>query len=94
MSSTIGGLQSIRAPRVHLALPKPSAFVRDNCQASASVLVALYQGRQLDAGQVVAIVHLVASGVPGLDASHVSVVDQRGQLQTVDPTSPARGHGR
>ena len=89
LSSTIGGLQSIRAARVHLALPKPSAFIRDNRQASASVLVTLYQGRQLDAGQVAAIVHLVASSVPGLDASQVSVVDQQGQLLTVDPTSPA-----
>ena len=89
LSATIGGLQSIRAARVHLALPKPSAFIRDNRQASASVLVTLYQGRQLDAGQVAAIVHLVASSVPGLDASQVSVVDQQGQLLTVDPASPA-----
>ncbi|MEO8778410.1 MAG: flagellar basal-body MS-ring/collar protein FliF [Rhodanobacter sp.] len=89
LSATIGGLQSIRAARVHLALPKPSAFIRDNRQASASVLVTLYQGRQLDAGQVAAIVHLVASSVPGLDASQVSVVDQQGQLLTIDPASPA-----
>ncbi|HZX71011.1 MAG TPA: flagellar basal-body MS-ring/collar protein FliF [Rhodanobacter sp.] len=89
LSSTIGGLQSVRAARVHLALPKPSAFIRDNREASASVLVTLYQGRQLDAGQVTAIVHLVASSVPGLDARQVSVVDQQGQLLTADPTSAA-----
>ncbi len=89
LGSTIGGLQSVRAARVHLALPKPSAFIRDNREASASVLVTLYQGRQLDAGQVAAIVHLVASSVPGLDARQVSVVDQQGQLLTTDPTSPA-----
>ncbi|MEO7051183.1 MAG: flagellar basal-body MS-ring/collar protein FliF [Rhodanobacter sp.] len=89
LSSTIGGLQSIRAARVHLALPKPSSFIRDNREASASVLVTLYQGRQLDSGQVAAIVHLVASSVPGLDARQVSVVDQQGQLLTTDPTSPA-----
>ncbi|TAL91799.1 MAG: flagellar M-ring protein FliF, partial [Rhodanobacter sp.] len=46
-------------------------------------------GRQLDAGQVAAIVHLVASSVPGLDAGQVSVVDQQGQLLTTDPNSPA-----
>jgi len=89
LSSTIGGLQSVRAARVHLALPKPSAFIRDNREASASVLVTLYQGRQLDAGQVAAIVHLVASSVPGLDARQVSVIDQQGQLLTSDPNSPA-----
>ncbi|MGB3463103.1 flagellar basal-body MS-ring/collar protein FliF [Rhodanobacter lindaniclasticus] len=89
LSATIGGLQSVRAARVHLAMAKPSAFIRDNREASASVLVTLYPGRQLDAGQVAAIVHLVASSVPGLDARQVSVVDQQGQLLTTDPSSPA-----
>lgn len=88
LGSTIGGLQSIRAARVHLALPKPSAFVRDSHQASASVLVTLYPGRQLDAGQIAAIVHLVSASVPDLDSSQVSVIDQQGQLLTgSDPDS-------
>jgi len=69
-------------------LPKPSAFVRDNREASASVLVTLYPGRQLDAGQVAAIVHLVSASVPDLDARQVSVIDQQGQLLTSDPDSP------
>jgi len=86
LGSTIAGLQSVRAARVHLALPKPSAFIRDNKEASASVLVTLYPGRQLDASQVAAIVHLVASSVPNLDPKQVSVVDQQGQLlTTTDP---------
>lgn len=90
LGNTIGALQSVRNARVHLALPKPSAFVRDNRQASASVLLTLYPGRQLDAGQVAAIVHLVSSSVPELDASQVSVVDQQGQLLTgTDPDSAA-----
>lgn len=88
LGNTISGLQSVRSARVHLAMPKPSAFIRDNRQASASVLVTLYAGRQLDASQVAAIVHLVASSVPELDARQVSVVDQQGQLLTVnDPDS-------
>lgn len=88
LGTTISGLQSVRAARVHLALPKPSAFIRDNRAASASVLVTLYPGRQLDAGQVAAIVHLVAASVPDLDARQVSVIDQQGQLLTSDPDSP------
>ncbi len=88
LGSTIAGLQSVRAARVHLALPKPSAFIRDSHEASASVLVTLYPGRQLDASQVAAIVHLVASSVPNLDPKQVSVVDQQGQLLTnTDPGS-------
>jgi flagellar M-ring protein FliF len=88
LSSTIAGLQSVRAARVHLALPKPSAFVRDNKPASASVVVSLYPGRQMDQGQVAAIVHLVAASVPDLDTRQVSVIDQAGNLLTVsDPDS-------
>jgi flagellar M-ring protein FliF len=88
LGATIGGLQSVRGARVHLALPRPSAFIRDSREASASVLVTLYPGRQLDAGQVAAIVHLVAASVPELDARQVSVIDQQGQLLTTDPDSP------
>lgn len=88
LGNTIAGLQSVRSARVHLALPKPSAFVRDNRQASASVLLTLYPGRQLDQSQVAAIVHLVASSVPELDAKQVSIIDQQGQLLTIsDPDS-------
>ncbi len=88
LGNTIGGLQSVRAARVHLALPKPSAFIRDSRAASASVLVTLFPGRQLDASQVAAIVHLVSASVPDLNASQVSVIDQQGQLLTTDPDSP------
>ncbi|MCE7871892.1 flagellar M-ring protein FliF [bacterium CPR1] len=64
LERTIGSLQSIQSARVHLALPKPSAFIRDNDQPSASVLVTLYQGRKLSPSQVSAIVHLVAASIP------------------------------
>lgn len=90
LGNTIAGLQFVRSARVHLALPKPSAFIRDNHPASASVLLTLYPGRQLDNSQVGAIVHLVSSSVPDLDPSQVSVVDQQGNLLTVsDPDSAA-----
>ena len=89
LGNTIAGLQFVRAARVHLALPKASAFIRDNHPAGASVLVTLYPGRQLDSSQVGAIVHLVSSSVPDLDPTQVSVVDQQGTLLTVsDPDSP------
>jgi flagellar M-ring protein FliF len=90
LGNTIGSLQGVRSARVHLAMAKPSAFIRDSRQASASVLVTLYPGRQLDASQVAAIVHLVAASVPDLDAKQVSVIDQQGQLLTgSDPDSAA-----
>jgi flagellar M-ring protein FliF len=70
----------VQSARVHLALPKPSVFLRDTRKATASVMLQLYPGRRLEPGQVAAIVHLVASSVPELNASDVTLVDQAGTL--------------
>ncbi|MFZ5485183.1 MAG: flagellar basal-body MS-ring/collar protein FliF [Pseudomonadota bacterium] len=82
LGRTIQTLAPVEAARVHLAIPKPSVFIREQQKPSASVLVNLYAGRTLDANQVGAIVHLVSSSVPELQASHVTVVDQAGNLLT------------
>jgi flagellar M-ring protein FliF len=85
LARTIQALSTVQAARVHLAIPRPSVFVRDAQQPSASVLVSLYPGRTLDAGQVNAIAHLVASSVPELSARNVTVVDQAGNLLSGGP---------
>ncbi len=82
LARTIQSLNSVQSARVHLAIPKPSVFVRDQEKPSASVLLDLYSGGSLDRGQVSAIVHLVASSVPELEAKNVTVVDQAGNLLT------------
>ncbi len=80
LARTIVKVQGVQSARVHLALPKPSVFLRDAHKATASVMLQLYPGRRLEPGQVAAIVHLVASSVPELAASDVTVVDQAGTL--------------
>ena len=80
LARTIVKVQGVQSARVHLALPKPSVFLRDAHKATASVMLQLYPGRRLEPGQVAAIVHLVASSVPELAASDVTVVDQAGSL--------------
>jgi flagellar M-ring protein FliF len=80
IARTIMSIQSVKTARVLLALPVQSVFVRERKKPSASVIVHLYQGRTLDKGQVEAIVHLVSSSVPQLDADHVTVVDYKGQM--------------
>jgi flagellar M-ring protein FliF len=82
LSRTIQSLAPVESARVHLAIPKPSVFIRDRQRPSASVLVRLRAGRALDAGQVQSIVHLVSSSVPELTANSVTVVDQAGNLLT------------
>jgi flagellar M-ring protein FliF len=80
LARTIIKVQGVQTARVHLALPKPSVFLRDSRKATASVMLQLYPGRRLEPGQVAAIVHLVASSVPELAASDVTLVDQAGSL--------------
>lgn len=80
LARTVSSLNNVKAARVHLAIPKSSVFVRDDRKPSASVLVELYPGRTLEPSQVLAIVNLVATSVPELDKSQVTVVDQKGNL--------------
>lgn len=82
LGRTVASLQPVRAARVHLAIPKPTAFTRSQSQASASVLVDLHAGRALEQNQVASIVHVVASSVPGLMPAAVTVIDQHGHLLT------------
>ncbi|HEY5612818.1 MAG TPA: flagellar basal-body MS-ring/collar protein FliF [Lysobacter sp.] len=88
LARTIANLRPVREARVHLALPRPSAFTRQNDPASASVVLQLQSGSALEQGQVDAIVHLVASSIPGLPPTGVTVVDQSGRmLSNADPDS-------
>lgn len=80
LARTIEALASVQAARVHLAIPRPSVFVRDGQKPSASVMVSMFSGRLLDPGQVNGIVHLIASSVPELSPRNVTVVDRAGNL--------------
>ena len=88
LARTIGSLQPVQSARVHLAIPKSTVFLGKKQQASASILLQLYSGRTLNESQVAAIVHLVASSIPDLEANQVTVVDQTGKLlNSPDDTS-------
>ena len=80
LARTVSSLNNVKAARVHLAIPKSSVFVRDERKPSASVLVELYPGRSLEPSQVMAIINLVATSVPELGKSQITVVDQKGNL--------------
>jgi flagellar M-ring protein FliF len=80
LARTIASLRPVDGARVHLAVPRESAFVRARQPASASVFVQLKAGKRLEQEQIQSIINLVASSIPELDASHVTVVDQQGRL--------------
>ena len=78
------GLQAL-----HLALPAQNGFFRDQQKPSASVLLTLHPGRTLDRAQIAGIVHLVASSVPEMNPSAVSVLDDTGKLLSANPDAAA-----
>ena len=87
LARTIETLGPVKTARVHLAMPKPSLFVREQKNPSAPVTVTLEPGRALDEGQISAVTHLVSSAVAGLPTGNVTVVDQSGHLLTQSNTS-------
>lgn len=91
LARSIQSLAAVRGARVHLAIPKQSAFLRDEQKPSASVLVNLQAGRTLEPSQVAGIVHLISSSVPQLSPTNVSVIDENGNLisQSRDPLRDA-----
>ncbi len=91
LARTITNLQAIAGARVHLALPRPSAFVRERRAPSASVFLQMKPGRRLEAEQVTAILNLVASSIPELEADQVTVVDQQGRLLSSPNTEEPLG---
>jgi flagellar M-ring protein FliF len=85
LTRSIQALSSVQSARVHLALPNQNGFFREQQKPSASVLVSLHPGRFLDRAQLAGIVHLVASSVPELAPSAVSVLDDTGKLLSQSP---------
>ena len=79
LSRTIMALRSVRTARVHLAIPKKTLFIRQQPELpSASVMLDLYAGSNIQTEQVESIVNLVAGSVTGMTAEQVQVVDQQG----------------
>ncbi len=76
----INSLDSIKNSKVILALPPKRTFLEESDSPSASVVVDLKDGKNLNIDQVRGIIHLVASAVEGMDPEKVTVVDSRGKV--------------
>ena len=80
LARTIQSIGAVQAARVHLAIPKPTVFVREELKPSASVLLNLYPGRSLEPSQIAGIQNLVAASVPNLATASVTLIDQSGAM--------------
>lgn len=91
LARSVQSIGSVAGARVHLAIPKPSVFVKEQPKPSASVILNMHSGRLLDAEQVSAIIHLISSSVPELSAKNVTVVDQNGTLLSANREGTGEG---
>jgi len=80
LSRTIEVMPQVTAARVHLVMPKESAFAERDRKATASVMLQLAGGRHMAKKSVMAIQSLVAASVPEMDLNDVTVVDASGTL--------------
>jgi flagellar M-ring protein FliF len=92
LTNTIKSIDGVQAAAVHLVIPQKDIFSDDEKKPTASVLVTSQAGKELEHGQVQAIVHLVASSVEGLDPDQVTVAGSDGRvLSTGDGQTLAAG---
>jgi len=78
LARTIRTIDRIAFARVHLVIPERQLFQRDKSETTASIVLKVRGS--LEASQVRAIQHLVASAVDGLKPERVSIVDESGDL--------------
>ncbi len=80
LARSIRTIAIVRAARVHLVLPRRELFTRERQEPSASILLTMRGGQRLDKEQVLAIQHMVASAVPQLEPTRISIIDDKGHL--------------
>lgn len=80
LARTISSLNGVDTVRVHLVVPKRELFTREKEKPSASVAIKMRGGSALEHQEVNAITHLIASAVPSLEPSKVTIIDSHGKL--------------
>jgi flagellar M-ring protein FliF len=80
LSRTIASLSEVEWARVHLVVPKPEMFSADKQEPTASIVLKLRGVSELNKEQIGAVTHLVATAVPGLKPSKITLVDSRGHM--------------
>lgn len=88
LERTISSLEAVAVARVHITMPEKTVFAKKSNRATASVMIRLRPGGELDKKQIKGIAHLVSGSVEGLDVADVNIVDVYGNLLTAqeDPT--------
>lgn len=85
---TINTIRGVKRSRVHLATPQKSTFVEDQKKPTASVVLDLDPGIQLNEKQIFGIGNLVARAVEGMEVSDVVIVDSSGKTLSKNNSDP------
>jgi flagellar M-ring protein FliF len=80
LTKSIETFQGIQSARVHLVLPQPSIFKKNDPGATASVVLRLGRGAKLNEAQIAGIQALVAGSVENMAVESVAVIDQTGKV--------------
>jgi len=91
LARTIMAIEEVKYARVHLVLPERGILKKQVERAKASVSLATKNGAQLSPEQVVGIQRLVAAAAPDMEASAVTVLDQRGTALTPNVVGDSTG---
>ena len=85
LERTISSLESVTSARVHIAQPEKTVFAKKESEPTASVLLHLRPGAELDRKQIKGITNLVAGSVEGLKPENVTILDTFGTLLSETP---------
>jgi len=85
LERTISSLDAVSSVRVHITQPEKSVFAKNSSVSTASVMLKLRAGGELDRKQIKGITNLVAGSVEGLKPENVTIVDTYGNLLSQDP---------
>lgn len=80
LERTISAMDAVQSARVAITQPEKTVFAKDSAQATASVLLLLRPGGELDKRQVKGIANLVAGSVESLKPENVNILDVYGNL--------------
>ncbi|MGG3466019.1 flagellar basal-body MS-ring/collar protein FliF [Neobacillus pocheonensis] len=78
-------ISGVKSAEVMITMPKESVFIRPEKEdkASASIIVDLEPGTELEQGQIKALYFLASRSIPNLPKENIVITDQSGQLLTL-----------
>ncbi len=80
LARTIRSIDAVEQARVHLVISERALFQEDQEPSTASVIVTMRPGTDLNSGQIRSMRHLVAGAVEGMDPRDIAVVDSTGEM--------------